>query len=613
MHPKNFLTFLLLLFAVAAPAQNSYHQLLEFDACDNWIRVDNLPAEVYTQTFAILILQTGGAEIFTADDSQFGQISNLNGLGLYELNESVEASGDTIILQRELVNAYALDGLTQVVLLPLEDELTVTDISAPIFDGSLGGVIFLQARNQLSINGTLDVAGRGYAGGGDLISNSNCNPFTFANDYYYGLGNWRGAPKGGGGAPLPAGRELGRGPILNGGGGGNDHNTGGGGGANVTRGGTGATNETPGAFTCNGNFAGIGGYALPSESNRLYLGGGGGSGHANNNTGNAGGNGGGLIVLVAETISFDADAQILANGLAAPTIEGDGGGGGGAGGTLALEAEIIMGNPAAVDLSGGDGASVDNESFNRCMGPGGGGSGGRFVQFSFGTLAADLSAGQGGEGFNSDACDDGENRGEDGNDGLLDVGTLSEGPDYLASQLSMAELVGMDSPLCAGNSTTLSVDYEGCLDIVWLVCTSAGSSPPGTEANFQLLSNGDLVVSDLSQDSLKLLASLQYLDSTALLSDTVLLLNGEAPTAGFTFVLVDGQLVLNPDPTPLGTEYEWDYGDGNGSTDSVPPPYTYTEFGSFLISLIVSNDCGSDTLSQSVFISPPPANPTILA
>ncbi|MEM8586404.1 MAG: PKD domain-containing protein, partial [Bacteroidota bacterium] len=51
----------------------------------------------------------------------------------------------------------------------------------------------------------------------------------------------------------------------------------------------------------------------------------------------------------------------------------------------------------------------------------------------------------------------------------------------------------------------------------------------------------------------------------------------------------------------------------NGSTDSVPPPYTYTEFGSFLISLIVSNDCGSDTLSQSVFISPPPANPTILA
>ncbi|MEM6878546.1 MAG: PKD domain-containing protein [Bacteroidota bacterium] len=621
MHPKFYLIAQLLLITVAIQAQNTYHELLESEACTNWIRISNPPAEVQNQTHALLILQTGGAEIFTEDNSQFGQIDNINGLGLFEINRTSSATGDTLFLEQTLVNEYALEGLTQVIMLPLADSLDIEDYAAPAFDGSLGGVVFLTADSHLSITGTIDASGRGYAGGTDLISNSNCNPLTFANDYYYSIGNWRGAPKGSGGTQLPTGRELGRGPLLNGGGGGNDHNAGGGGGANVTRGGAGGTNETPGVFTCNGNFPGLGGYGLPNADNRLYLGGGGGSGHANNNTGNGGGNGGGLIVLISETIQFGSNSRLLANGNPAPTIGGDGGGGGGAGGTLAFSASIVEGTPADVDLSGGNGGDVDNENFDRCMGPGGGGSGGRFVQWSFGTLAASLDAGTGGIGFDSEACDDGENTGQDGEAGLFELGTAIQGPAYLDNELASAQLIGTDGPVCMGSSTTLSVDYDGCLEVVWLVCptpcedlgTSAGGNPLGNEASFQVLPNGDLQVSDLNQDTLVILAGLQYLDSILLLPSSVTLVDAEAPMANFTFVLVNGQLTLNPSPTPAGSQYEWDYGDGNGSTDSLPAPHIYTEFGPFTISLIVSNVCGSDTLSQSVFVSPPPAAPTILA
>ncbi|MEM6396935.1 MAG: PKD domain-containing protein [Bacteroidota bacterium] len=612
MHPKNNLLITLLLLAAMVQAQNTYHRLLEYSSCNNWIRVDNPPAEVQNQSFATLIWQTGGAEIFTADNAQFGQLDELNGLGLYEINETIFASGDTLFLDKSLVNDYALSGLTQVVLLPLQDTYMAPTLSAPDFDGSLGGAIFLMARNKLEITGEISAAGRGYSGGGDLISNSNCNAFTAANDYFYPLGNWRGAPKGSGGAPLPDGRELGRGPLLNGGGGGNDHNTGGGGGANVTRGGTGATNETPGLFTCNGNFAGIGGYGLPNDPNRLFMGGGGGSGHSNNNADNAGGPGGGLIILLADTIDFGPNASLLAQGLAAETIGGDGGGGGGAGGTIALSANVLVGNPLAVDLSGGGGGQVDNENFDRCMGPGGGGSGGRFVQLSFGALSADLSGGTGGLDFDSEACDDGENPGENGQDGVYETGTTVEGDSYLDTELASAQLMGTDGAVCAGTSTTLSVNYDGCLPIVWLVCTSAGGVPPSIEANFQILSNDDLEVSDLSQDTLKMLAGLQYLDSVYVLPDTVTLLNSTAPTASFTFVLINSLLTLDPGPNPPDTEYQWSYGDGNGSTDSVPEPYMYGEFGPFTIELIVSNACGTDTLQQSVFISPPPATATIL-
>ena len=54
--------------------------------------------------------------------------------------------------------------------------------------------------------------------------------------------------------------------------------------------------------------------------------------------------------------------------------------------------------------------------------------------------------------------------------------------------------------------------------------------------------------------------------------------------------------------------YFWDFGNGNTSTSSNPPPQTYFNSGitdlTYTITLIVSNSCGNDTLRKNIIVKP---------
>lgn len=58
----------------------------------------------------------------------------------------------------------------------------------------------------------------------------------------------------------------------------------------------------------------------------------------------------------------------------------------------------------------------------------------------------------------------------------------------------------------------------------------------------------------------------------------------------FTFSLDNGNNV---------DTYDWDFGDGNNDTDP-DPEHSYTQDGSYDVTVIISNDCGSDTLTTTV-------------
>ena len=66
------------------------------------------------------------------------------------------------------------------------------------------------------------------------------------------------------------------------------------------------------------------------------------------------------------------------------------------------------------------------------------------------------------------------------------------------------------------------------------------------------------------------------------------------PVASFSYSLVDYTVGLN-DLSQGATSIAWDFGDNNSSTDSnpthIPSPGVYN------ITLVASNDCGSDTAS----------------
>ncbi|MFH0865003.1 MAG: M14 family zinc carboxypeptidase [Bacteroidota bacterium] len=73
------------------------------------------------------------------------------------------------------------------------------------------------------------------------------------------------------------------------------------------------------------------------------------------------------------------------------------------------------------------------------------------------------------------------------------------------------------------------------------------------------------------------------------------------PVASFSYSL-NGSTCDFTNTTQNGATYNWDFGDGNSSTDE-NPSHTYTANGTYDVQLIVINGCGSDTIIQQVNIT----------
>ncbi|MEM8889276.1 MAG: PKD domain-containing protein [Bacteroidota bacterium] len=79
--------------------------------------------------------------------------------------------------------------------------------------------------------------------------------------------------------------------------------------------------------------------------------------------------------------------------------------------------------------------------------------------------------------------------------------------------------------------------------------------------------------------------------------------SGPLSTASFSFTVDTNQTVMFTNNS-TGNTFEWDFGDGNTSTDVVPT-HTYADGGTYMVTLIASNDNGpcTDTLVQEVNVA----------
>ena len=94
----------------------------------------------------------------------------------------------------------------------------------------------------------------------------------------------------------------------------------------------------------------------------------------------------------------------------------------------------------------------------------------------------------------------------------------------------------------------------------------------------------------------------------------VIIFNQSAPNALFTSSVTGGDLTLTntSDEGLLATTYSWSFGDGIISNDK-NPSHTYAAAGSYVVSLIATNTCGSDTLNQTINVTAVGLNNTINA
>jgi hypothetical protein len=195
-------------------------------------------------------------------------------------------------------------------------------------------------------NGTVNVVGKGRAGGSPPPANANGLP---------GTDSLTAAGGGGGGSGLPNNGGPGGTHLLGGAGGGGTGPTGGGG----------SGGSLPAIVTDVGFVAGLG---------LLGSGAGGGSGGTDGaDAGGAGGAGGGLLVIDAKAVTLTAGHILTAAGAAGSAVTSTaGGGGGGGGGSVVMRRETLSGTFAPTVTGGAGGTSS-------LGGPGGAGGTGKSI------------------------------------------------------------------------------------------------------------------------------------------------------------------------------------------------------------------------------------------
>lgn len=331
-------------------------------------------------------------------------------------------------------------------------------VSAPEWNGTSGGVVAIDAAFTMTLNGSINVDGLGFRGGGGrnrAVADPN-ERFRWDDDTRHGskgegiagtprfVSNKRSPDNGAtasiddlgagwGGYPTGSAStgDFARGAPGNAGGGGNfwngaSDNGGGGGGGNGRAGGRG------GAGWRSAGYAGIladysnipekkwgfGGAAFASAGIvRLVMGGGGGAGDNNDNSlpeQTSGAAGGGIVMLRA--VTFAGGGTISARGArAADNPSNDAGGGGGAGGSVAIIATTWSAS-LGIDVSGGRGGDAWLTG-GSAHGGGGGGAGGVVVTTA--PVAATLAGGAPGQTNTSDSPPGGATHGaESGGDGI---------------------------------------------------------------------------------------------------------------------------------------------------------------------------------------------------
>jgi hypothetical protein len=198
----------------------------------------------------ILLFQAQGAIINTTNSLNYGEVTNLNNSGRYEMAYVGSVSGNTITLDCKTRFAYFAANYVQVIRIPQYTTLTVNSGASvvpikwgdPAFGGAdpsavtrrRGGFLGILADDIVN-EGSINANEAGFRGG-TILNGSATSGDVFYSNYFYSS-TFRGGEKGESIAGYrpdydAMGGRYGMGAPANAGGGGGGHNCGGGGGAN---------------------------------------------------------------------------------------------------------------------------------------------------------------------------------------------------------------------------------------------------------------------------------------------------------------------------------------------------------------------------------------------
>ncbi len=168
------------------------------------------------------------------------------------------------------------------------------------------------------------------------------------------------------------------------------------------------------------------------------------------------------------------------------------------------------------------------------------------------------------------------------------AGWILAGSDNVDASLSNpTAVIANPIALPAGAVTGIYVEYDA-------EYATGGNTFSNADLTF-IAGNGNCSSFDMCCDPRTFNGILHY-STTACTDDRTAATVGLAPppASGWTEVVTGLQIAFTDTSTGDVTSWDWDFGDGNGST-AQNPTHTYASNGTYAVTLIVSGPCGSDT------------------
>ncbi len=282
--------------------------------------------------------------------------------GTYEYAKVESVSGNTIALTKNLTGKdnSGSGNVSQIIKVPEYNNVTINGtLTVHPWDGQTGGVLIIKAFGTFTVNGNVDLSGKGYRGGERRTSNTPDRGYTgegYPGNYNsvtmdcWGVNNSNGNGGGSGHGYVYVWDSHKK--ASGGGGAGNKHE--------------GAGGQPP---IDDGYCGGYGGNPVGDDNfSKVFMGGGAGSGGAGiggDRNGGAGGDGGGIIFIDSATLNDNG--EITSNGTNGENGSGTwinmgGGGGGGAGGSILLKGNVLNIGNNKVKVVGGLGGAPGPEN-----------------------------------------------------------------------------------------------------------------------------------------------------------------------------------------------------------------------------------------------------------
>lgn len=166
-----------------------------------------------------------------------------------------------------------------------------------------------------------------------------------------------------------------------------------------------------------------------------------------------------------------------------------------------------------------------------------------------------------------------------------------------------------NTPLCKGNTYQWSVSYSnnsGCTPGTSGYTYTNGTNATSAQPSFQFTNPGVYTISLVTKNSNGLCTSAPFTQTVTVKTKPQGTIN--APNAVCQNGTINPSAIINNCFATTAASYQWTFTGGTPATSSSssPGPITYNASGNYTITLEVTNECGTTTITKNIVVNPAP-------